>query len=363
MSDNKLELYVNGKKYAGWKSASVKRSLDAMSGSFNLSITDRWSDQNKPWTISPDDSCRLFIGKDKVITGSVDVLNPSFDASSRSIAVTGRDNTKELIDCSLDYKNMELSNIDLQSIANYIAFPFGITVIFVGSPGPVFEKFSIQSGETGLQTIERYAKQRGFLLSTNGSGNLVISKPGSTRSKDSLVLGKNVKSGSANFDHTGRYSDYLVKAQPIDETDQAIAAELGNSFSRSATAKDSGVRRYRPLTVIAENARTLDDCKKRAQWESTTRAAKAGKVTLEIQGWRQSDGSLWRPNLIVPVDVNYLGIKQEMLISDVDLKLDDSSGSITTLGLIRPDAYLPQPNISEAKDPLISEIRAARVNP
>ena len=43
-----LRLRVNGLEFSGWKGARVTRSMDSLCGSFELSVTDRWSGRSGP---------------------------------------------------------------------------------------------------------------------------------------------------------------------------------------------------------------------------------------------------------------------------------------------------------------------------
>ena len=70
MSD--LRLVVNGKKYGGWKSVRVTRSIESIAGSFELDVSDRWAGQGEIWPIYEEDACRVEIDGTTVIDGYVD---------------------------------------------------------------------------------------------------------------------------------------------------------------------------------------------------------------------------------------------------------------------------------------------------
>jgi prophage tail gpP-like protein len=91
--------------------------------------------------------------------------------------------------------------------------------------------------------------------------------------------------------------------------------------------------------------------KKRAQWEATVRAARAVSVQVTVQGWRQGNGELWPVNALVNVDLPWLRLSGDMLISELTHTLDES-GTRTQLTLRRPDAFIPQPATPADADPL-----------
>jgi prophage tail gpP-like protein len=354
---NKVELYVNGKIYDGWKDVDITRALNAVSGSFSLSITDRWSGQDEPWTVAPDDECEVRINGETVITGYVFEVNPQFEKSSRSIGISGRDKTADFVDCSADLGFSELKNISLKRLAETLAKPYGIKITLVGSGGAVFEKFSINLGESSFEVLERACRQRGYLLTADGTGGILISQPGKVRSTTILEQGKNLIQAAASFDHSERFSSYKVKAQ---KTDFETELSPSSAFFIVATAKDPNVKRHRPMIIAGDGNMDAGASKTRAQWEATTRAAKSSKFRCQVAGWQQGDGSLWKPNQLVRLRSSWLGIDDDLLVVSTKMNLSASSGTTTELNLERKDAYIPEPEIKEKTDPLESELRKSQ---
>jgi len=351
---DKINLFINGKIYDGWKSAEVKRSLKAASGAFSLSVTDRWSAQSEPWIIAPGDKAELKIADDLILTGYVDTVSADAQKDAVSISVAGRDKTADVIDCSIVSSSGQYANVTLKRLAEILCEPFGVTVKAPSSTGPAFDVFKIQQGETVFEALERAARKRGYLLTTDGTGQLEIARPGSSRSTTMLKQGENILTMSSTFDFKNRFSQYIVKGQDTNwkkELDPAFA------YAVKATATDPSVKRYRPLVIQSEQLTNLSDAKTRANWEATTRAAKASKFNITLQGWRQGDGSLWRPNQLVLVDASRIGLNGELLIVDITYSLTSDGGSICVLSLERKDAYLPQPELPEKVDPLIQAIK------
>lgn len=353
MSDKAI-LYVNGKIYEGWKEVEIKRSLKAASGSFSMSITDRWSGQNAPWIIAPGDAAEVRIGADVLITGYVDTVSSSMDKDARNISVSGRDKTADIIDCSVVSKTGEYANVTLLSLAQNLCAPFGISVAASQSTGAAFEVFKVQQGEAVFEALDRAARKRGFLLTSDTKGGLFITRPGSTRSNTRLQQGENIKVASSTFDSKERFSEYIVKGQDsgfTNEVDPAFA------YAVKASAKDPTVARYRPLVIQSEQLTSIGDAKTRAGWEATTRAAKSGKFNITVQGWRQGDGSLWQPNQLILAYADWIGLNGEMLVTDVSYSLTSEQGTICVLSLERKDAYLPEPSVPEKTDPLAQAIK------
>ncbi|MFR9013994.1 MAG: phage baseplate assembly protein, partial [Desulfovibrio piger] len=84
MSERKPDiiLEVDGRRYGGWKSIDISRGLEQCAGTFRLSVTDRWPQQNEPRGIKAGAACRVTIDGRAVITGYVDDVEVSWSATS-----------------------------------------------------------------------------------------------------------------------------------------------------------------------------------------------------------------------------------------------------------------------------------------
>lgn len=188
---------------------------------------------------------------------------------------------------------------------------------------------------------------RGVLPISDGQGGLVLTNPGQTRCSTALVQGQNVLAASLSNSIEDRFSEYIVRgSQPSSDY---ISAEQASAVE--ARARDEAIKTYRPLIIIAECSVDIATARKRAQWEATVRAARAVSVTVTVQGWRQGNGDLWPVNALVSVDLPWLRISGEMLITELTYSLDES-GTRTEMTLRRKDAFLPEPEQSVKNDPL-----------
>jgi len=346
MSLSKVEAKINGQIYGGWKECDVRRSLKSLSGSFDLAITDRWSAHQKSWPIKRGDEAQILVNGEPVVTGFVDMVKLSVSATDKSIAISGRDKTCDMVDSSVDLNKSQFINISLPTIATQIAKQFGIKVIAQVAALGVIEVASLQTGESAFEFLEKLARKKGVLLTTDGLGNLLITRPGHDRATTALVLGQNLLTIDRIDDGIDRFSVYKVKGQ-------GLGAQIQNQtnpdqdFFVMGTAKDAGVLRYRPKIMLCETGATTKEAMTRAQWEAKSRAAKGEPVSATVQGWVQSDGKLWQPNQIVKVVAPWLNLNEERLISEVSYHLSSSSGSIATLSLDRKDAFIPEPVTNE----------------
>ena len=92
-----VRLTVGGTEYLGWKNVRIERGVDAISGVFGLEVSDRWSRAAQPWAIKPGSECAIAVDGSVIMTGYVDVVRASFDATSRSLQVSGRDKAADMV--------------------------------------------------------------------------------------------------------------------------------------------------------------------------------------------------------------------------------------------------------------------------
>lgn len=348
---DEVRLLVNGREYGGWTSVRITRGIEAIAGSFELSVSDRWAIRSEPWPIVEEDECSVVVLTPgagvlgtPLITGYVDGVRLAYDAQSHSISVSGKDRAAELVENSALVGKWEFASTPLLTLAKRLADQHGISVI----PGPGYAprapqaRLAIDPGETSYQVFERACRHAGVLVVSNGLGGIVLLGPGAGgRAPVALIEGQNILAASAEYDATARFRRYVVTGQHhgTDEYNVGVAAV-------QSEASDPNVRRAsRVLMIRAEATVTQGYAKTRAQWEASVRAARAGSFSVTVQGWTV-DGALWPVNALVKLTSPMLRVDADLLITQATYTLD-VGGEKTQLTLRRPDAYRPEPNVPE----------------
>ncbi|HEY6037145.1 MAG TPA: hypothetical protein VIV58_22855 [Kofleriaceae bacterium] len=359
-----VALVIEARRYSGWKSIKITRSIEGLAGSFSLAVTDRWGGQNEAWPIDEGDACRVEIDGERVINGFVDKIGIAAAADERSITFSGRDKTADIVDCSVLVPDASTKgnkwtyrNVDISKFAAAIANQHGINV--TAQPGLKLKPDPLlvaHPGESGFEAIKRAAASAGVLVVSDGDGGLLITRAGTQR-VTSLAEGVNIKSGSIEYDATDRFHRYLITSQPPGSDESS-----GEQLRVQAEATDADVLRVnRVLVVRPEKGYDHASAKKRADWEARIRAAKSATLMVTVRGWRQPNGKLWPVNAISHVDAPRLfRVKGDMLISQVEYGLDDS-GQLTTLHLVRPDAFTPEPQAVVSGEALWKELTPDKV--
>lgn len=337
-----VQLLTNDKLYAGWKEVHIGRSIESVSGYFELTVTDRWPLQRQRREIKPQDSCVLSLGKTEVIAGSVDDVDVQYDGGNHSITVRGRDNTSEIVDSAAVYKSGTFENLGLLDIATQLCAPHNVGVASSADLGSPFRLHSITPGETIYETLELLARQRGVLLIPD-NGNLLFSQPGTELLPTALKTGSNILTGSVQRSRRERFARYTVygQSQGFDDT--------SGSFSSAAKgeATDQAIRSNRQKIIVAEGSANSADCEKRAVWARNTAAGRSERAVYTVPGWTYNKTDLWPINKLVRVDDDIANVHRELLIVSVAYTQGEE-GTITELTLAPREAYdtiaLPDPN-------------------
>lgn len=338
-------LRVNGKEWAGWKSYRIQLGMRQLAGQFELSLTERWAGQDARREIPEGASCEVFYDGELLVTGYIDAVMPSYDAQQHEVTVTGRDKTADLVDCSAP--PTQFIGRGLAAVARELCAPFGINVIDQASANAPFVSLKPNDGESVFDVLRQAAEIRGVLLVTDGKGNLLITRAGQERADDGLLLGDNILSASGNRDYREVYSTYTLKGQQQGDDDW-----FGESVSAvTATARDTRLRRHRPLTIIADGPVDAASARTRVDWERNSRWGNSQSVTYTLTGHRQSSGALWRHGLLVNVTDAYQYLNSaERLIVDATYSLDDQGERVELV--VQPREALdvlptPEPEVTD----------------
>lgn len=337
---NDVFLIINGTKYGGWKDVEITRSMETLSGRFRLGLTERWPGQTTARPIKLSDTCTVKIGNDTVITGYVDDIEQSYDATMHTLTITGRDKSGDLVDCSAKHTPGQWKNQPLEAIIQDLTQPFGINVETEVPTGERFKTFAIEQGETVHEVIERLCKLRGLLCIPDGSGNIVITRTDKAKTTVALISGENILKGSIRLSAKDQFSDISVKGQ----TEGSDTVNPKVNTTPSAQSRDASVKRHRPLVLLAEGQADGATCQKRSDWETATRKAKGFEAQYTVTGWRQGHtGPLWGINQRVRVRDKIFKVDESLIISGITFRLDDQGGGLTELNLAKPDAFAPNP--------------------
>lgn len=337
-----ITLEVQGQRFSNLIKASITKSLSTLSGTFSITVS---ATKDEILPIKAGQLARALVDDEPIITGYIDAVSVAYSAKSHQITLLGRDKTADLVDCTLQAEQSDFTgDISLKKLCETAIKSSGVQGISVIDQAAVkdFDSISLESSKVGESVhsfMERYARKRQVLLTTNGDGNLVIAKPGVIKATTQLVNGINIKNGNIQVDLSGRYRRYIVKSQgnmSTWPTDSAINVE--EESNNEGLSEDTDIRSGRSLTIIAENAGNKDDADTRAKWENDIRQSNSITASVTIQG-AGDNGEVLIPNRLVQYQEPFLQQNYTMLIKSANYKLDLTQGTTTTLQLVQEKAY------------------------
>jgi prophage tail gpP-like protein len=341
---DKVKLLINGTEYTGWTSVSVRRSIETLSGSFEIVSIDPSDD--RALLIKPNQSCAIYLDSDLILTGFIDGFAPMISEQSRSITLNGRCRTADLIDCSAVYKSGTWSgNVSLLKLCKDLCYPFGIKVFADASDlGSDLKNFSLNTGESVFEAIQRACQNRAVLPVSDTSGNLRLTVAGNDRAESALQTGVNIKSASGQWNYENRFSLYQIKGQTSNDSGGWGESQI----SISGRAEDKTFPRYRPKIFAADGILTNADAQKKVAWEMQVRAGQSNSVSVTIAGWRQKSGKLWRENQQVYTLIPELRVDTDLLISEL-VYTQSNKGTDTSMILNPISIYAKEPKNIKTK--------------
>lgn len=350
---------VNGIEYKNFKSASVSLQLDAIAGFFGF---DAVSTKARPLPIRQGDECRIVVDGEPVMTGYIETVNVDYSSNNHSIGISGRSKTADIIDSTINTLEIK-PPISLRSAILKVISHIGASIDVIDNVGTL-KRFnqaedilSPEVGQNAFDFIEKLARKRQVLLTTDGDGNIVITRSGTDLAPVALqnVIGganNNIEGASVSYNQTSRYNKYIVASQmnPVALNLSGDASAKTISDQKSDQVIDSEIRTSRQLIIQAENASSAGQALDRAKWEANIRKTRSIVYSTTLPNFSEG-GKLWMPNQLTSIKDDFAGIDAEMLVNTVTFSLD-TSGASTDLAFVDKNAYtlkLQEPEKGESK--------------
>lgn len=362
-----MELEVNGTRYSRFTEASAFISLDTIARSFSFTAV---STEGLPLPFKGGEACRVIVDGEPVLTGFIEVVNVEYDSSSHSITVEGRGKTGDLVDSSLLGKEFS-SSISLKKIIEEVLSEIDLDIeVFDNTDiedfNPAEDKIGREPAENAFGYIEKLARKRQVLLTSDADGNVVITRSEPTPINVNLqnIVGSdenNIISASASYDNTNRFRFYVGQAQQntaslsfgggevnlldivgpgadIEDSNTEGGSEIQQAVEKLGET-DPDVRKSRAHVYIAEKASGVDQIKLRSIWEANIRRTRSQLYSATINGYRTKEGELWSFNKLISIVDSFADINAQMLINSVAFKFGISEGRETTLGFVAKNSY------------------------
>lgn len=348
---NEIIVETNGQRYTGWTQIKVTRSIENMCAAFSFQASPS---ARTPFPVKLGQACRVFVADILFLTGWIEKINVNFDADTHTISVQGRDRTNDIVDSQIGNNIEFTSGSTLKMIVEKILKELNLSHI------NVIDRFNLKKfddietdslGVTGFDFIERFAKKRQVLLTTNGDGDIVFQRANdetynTVLSTEANTVGTIFKSNVV-YDDTKRFNEYSVHGQTNNLaflTETGIArAKARSNVNIVGKAVDNDIRESRKYFFQPEDNGVVDDNVQRAKWEANYRRSQSMIYTATLQGFKPlDDEGIWDINKLVRVIDEFSNINETnstLLVTSVAFSQSVDDGSITTLTLKTKDAY------------------------
>lgn len=371
----RMTLSVAGQVLSRWTSAQVSRNLRDIAGSFQFEYRDSG---REALAFDPDldpfprfpavlagQAAQVHIDGTLVLDGWIDTVEANWSADQLTCTLIGRDKTGDLVDCAASPNGpVEWRNVTALQMAQLFCQPFGIKAYADVPVAQAMNIFAIDPDETVLTAIEKIARQTALLVVSDGVGGLLLTRGGKTRGPDALQRPGNIVSGGRKSDWSQRWRDYYCKGQTnrsvirkqkealmtqaVDPRDlTAFPVELSTTATRTEEvtsvmtghAIDPQVTRYRPTVRQVKTQAGAATVQQQAEWQLRIQKGMAETLNYQVLDWRagQNNG-LWLPNQLVAVNDAFAQVSEDMLISGITYKFDQS-GAYTELELAGRTAF------------------------
>ncbi len=364
-----IKLEVNGIQYNNFESASCEIRLDALSNTFSFDIA---AADGVPLPFKGGDPCLVLVNDEVVLTGNIEIITVDYNAHDHTISIQGRDKTGDLLDSTLNPFDIS-SGITLKELIEAILdqIKLNIDVIDLVNPAPfdaTEDIASIESGDNAFSFIEKYARKRQVLLTSDANGNVVINTNSGESALGAVqhIIGSNnnnILSSSFTFDTTGRFNVYKFASQlSIPTLNAAGEISFASTVDQSGETFDPNIRIGRQLVLVSEVPNSDLSNESRAKWEADIRRARGLFYAVTVHGYQvdptNDDSDLWRINKLYQVIDDFLGKQQKMLCNSVTYTFDLKAGEQTALGFVDEKTYtldLIKPSTSEIASDILFE--------
>lgn len=275
----------------------------------------------------------VYYGTNKLFEGILLAPVSENNSNSQILSLSMYPKCGVLSDCSFPYASypLEHNGLNLKQIATDSANIFGVKVEFIGDPGAVFDKVSPEPTQKILDYIIGLAKDRGFLVTNNTEGDLLIwkipdSEDVSYTEEGSLPL----LSCTPSFDPQNYFSE-ITGLNPVTEDTEADSYTWKNPFL-------DGI--IRPVTIELKDTVNAD-LQSDVESFAGRMFGNAGRYSQILNTHMNDIGGFYRAGQYMASFAPKSNIyrRTRFLIDSATLSKADQGGSVSSLNLVLPGAY------------------------
>ena len=333
-AEDEVAVLIKGERFRFWDAVRITRSIDGMdtvgfSAPFDANLPG-FREIFRPLSF-PD--VVITVGGDPLFTGVLVSIDPTVGNKARTIQTSGYSRPGVLNDCTSPASAfpLEFNGLNLQDIATALVAPFGLSVVFEASPGPVFDRVAFTPKKKVLAGLAGLARQRNLIISSTQAGELLFTQsiPGGN-AVARLRQGETPLVSVVPVFNPQSYYSHLTGIEPV------TVGLSGSQFTVKNPRLEGVVR---PLTFdIPDTPGT--DAKSAVDAKMGRMFGNAATYSVSVNTWRDSNGLLWRPNTTLRLTAPDAMIYEEFefLIRKVSFERVKNAET-ATLDLVLPGAF------------------------
>jgi prophage tail gpP-like protein len=306
MGPELVTISSSGGIWSAFKRVQVRAAYHEAARTFHLDIAAEPTPFVTAWEFKAGTQVDILFNGSLACRGYVDRYKPKIsEHASADIAVSGRSKGQDLIDSSADHATGHFKNKTPVEIGQELD-QAGVGISTNRQLDKV-ESYQLTPGETVFRVVEKLCRKQGMTLTGQADGSILVTDGVQGTHAGALIEGRNIKTGEADHNWSGRHSKVVVRGQrPFGHGKDALEIE--------ATATDGALGRNRPVIVLQDDDTTKAIAGKRARHRRNREAGNALKANIAVQGFRDDGGQLWTPGFLAFVDSPFLAAQQAMLI-------------------------------------------------
>jgi prophage tail gpP-like protein len=327
--------HTDGRRFGQWSEIELSVGLDSYRCA---SLTGPWDPDRQEMREAFEPlafpEVTIEIGGELFLTGKIQDVSPSVDATQASIGVTAYSTAYWLTEiCAPPDLAREYNNIDLKLVAQHLAGgTLGVVVNLDGSPGAKFARVKCGPEEELHGFLADLALQRGFVVTDTASGDLAFRSEGATGAPVARIDGQPLGKVSAQFQPGKWFSHVTGRA----------CKKSGQQHGSKYTQRNELYRAPVPRHHCASTGDTGSADVPRATKAMVGRmvASSATYTVEDLPTWRDPSGNLWTPNTTIAITAPGAMIyaETELLIRAVKFKQVADRES-ATLELVLPGSF------------------------
>jgi prophage tail gpP-like protein len=340
-------------RFTDWESVWVQHRYGEAFAMFQFTSAERepYPDRWQALRFYPDDHVIITLGGKLAMNGIITVRQVAYDKKSHGVQLQGKGISHWSFKSSVDSKTGSFDNQSFEQIARAVLAPYPAPVQTIGTLDPTpFKRVSNQPGETTWDFLERLARPRGIILSSDHRGNIQLIDNHPESVKAVFEEGLNILRCQAIIDKDPFHKKYSATGQTNNDGDEKSPSQAGEMMR--STGGSAPV--YSHLIVPSEQPVWNDvELQKRAQSEALWHEGAIIEVNITTQGWKQPSGDLWRIGEVYHVRSPMISLNEPLAAQTVTFTQDRSAGTQTTLKLVLPRLLKVSTKFANTETPLV----------